>query len=532
MNIENSMAGRPKRESIRAEESDSENPGGKRFRRGLLVAAVFCASMAAPGHAADFGFAEVEQRARELVARPHVATEKRMPAWVTGLSYVQHRSILFDHGHAWWKAENLPFQLQFFHPGWLFNETVQVHEIVGGRAKLIGFDPELFRYGMVQPPKSAPADMGFAGLRVHYALDDPKAMSELAVFLGASYFRSVAQGLHYGLSARGLAINSGGPEPEEFPRFSEFWIERPRAGASAVTLYALLEGTSVTGAYRFIITPGKTTVMQVKATLFFRQNPATVGLAPLTSMFQHGENTGWSRDDYRPEVHDSDGLLLHTGAGEWIWRPLFNPKQARASAFFDESPRGFGLLQRDRTFVHYDDLEANYHQRPSAWVEPVGQWGKGAVRLVELSTPDETNDNIVACWVPAELPAPGEPLTFEYRLHWYGTDGPRPPAGYVVATREGAVLHHPERRRIVVDFAGPGIGDKDPKAPKLESVVTVGEGAKLFAVADVWHVAPTGVWRAVFELEPDGSGRPVELRCYLRRGDKGLTETWSNLWTP
>jgi glucans biosynthesis protein len=342
----------------------------------------------------------------------------------------------------------------------------------------------------------------------------------------------VAQGLHWGLSARGLALNSGGPEPEEFPRFSEFWIERPAKGASAVTLHALLDGPSVAGAYRFIITPGKATVMQVRATLFFRQIPAIVGLAPLTSMFQHGENTGWSRDDYRPEVHDSDGLLLHTGAGEWIWRPLFNPKQARASAFADDAPRGFGLLQRDRTFAHYDDTEAKYHQRPSAWIEPVGNWGKGAVRLVELSTPDETNDNIVACWVPAQLPAPGEPLTFEYRLHWYGDHPGRPPAGYVAATREGAVLHHPERRRIVVDFAGPGLETKDRKAPPLETVVSVGKGAKLIAQGDPFHIAPTGVWRAVFELEPDAARHPVELRCYLRRGDKTLTETWSNLWTP
>jgi glucans biosynthesis protein len=480
---------------------------------------------------AEFSFELLQRRAQEVSARPYAPSAARVPAWVSAFTYEQHRAIQFNHDHAWWKAEKLPFQLQFFHPGWLFNQPVQVHEVSGGVARLIGFDPALFNYGPNRLPAVVPPDMGFAGLRIHYALDRPDAMSELAVFLGASYFRSVAQGLHYGLSARGLALNSGEPTPEEFPRFTEFWVERPAAGAAAVILHALLDSPSVAGAYRFVITPGRATVMQVKATLYFRATTAVVGLAPLTSMFLHGENTGWSRDDFRPEVHDSDGLLMHTGAGEWIWRPLNNPKRARAAVFADAAPRGFGLLQRDRTFAHYDDLEALSHLRPSAWVEPVGDWGRGAVRLVELPTTDETNDNIVAFWVPAQLPAAGEPLSFEYRLHWFGADGGRPPGGYVAATREGAVLHQPDRRRIVVDFAGPGL-EAATGAARLEAVVTVGEGARLIGVGDVQRITPTGLWRAVFELAADGSNRPVELRCYLRRGEITLTETWSHLWTP
>ncbi|AOS46297.1 Glucans biosynthesis protein G precursor [Lacunisphaera limnophila] len=481
--------------------------------------------------AAEFSFELLQQRAKDVAAQPYAPTVRRVPAWVAALTYEQHRAIHFDHDHAWWQAEGLPFQLQFFHPGWLFNEPVQIHEVAAGEEQLIRFDPALFNYGPNRLPEAVPADMGFAGLRVHHALNRPDEMSELAVFLGASYFRSVARGLHYGLSARGLALNSGEPVPEEFPRFTEFWIERPVAGAAAVTVHALLDSPSVAGAYRFVITPGDATVMQVKVALYFRKVEAVIGLAPLTSMFLHGENTGWSRDDYRPEVHDSDGLLMHTGAGEWIWRPLSNPSNARASAFADRSPKGFGLLQRDRTFAHYDDLEANSHLRPSAWVEPVGDWGEGAVRLVELPTPDETNDNIVACWVPARRPVPGEPLSYEYRLHWYGTEGGRPPGGYVAATREGAVLHQPARRRMVVDFAGPGLETAADGEP-LKAVVSVGEGARLIGVGDVQRIAPTGLWRAVFEIAADGSRRPIELRCYLRRGDQTLTETWSNLWTP
>jgi glucans biosynthesis protein len=490
-------------------------------------AALLC--MAVCATAAEFSFDLLQARAKDIATRPYTAPVSRVPGWLAAYNYLQHQNIRFEPGHARWRAEGLPFQLGFFHPGWLFREPVQIHEVNGREEQLIPFDPELFDYGNNRLAGPVPADMGFAGLRINHALNRPDKMDELAVFLGASYFRSLARGLHYGLSARGLAINSGGPEREEFPRFSEFWIERPVPGAGAITLCALLEGPSVAGAYRFVITPGDETVVQVKAALYFRTHPAVVGLAPLTSMFLHGENTGWSKDDFRPEVHDSDGLLLHTGAGEWIWRPLANPRSVRVSAFADAAPRGFGLLQRDREYAHYDDLEANYHQRPSVWVEPVGDWGHGSVRLVELPSPDETNDNIVAFWTPDRLPPPGEPLAFEYRLRWFGAAAGRPPDGFVASTRHGAVLDHPERRRFVLDFDGLKLA---PGTQEPEAIVTVGDGARLIGVGSVTRVAPTGRWRAVFELSADGSGLPVELRCYLRQGGRALTETWSHLWTP
>lgn len=493
-----------------------------------LSAVAFLLSFAVIHAGEKFDFELLRARAAALAAQPYRAPVSTVPAWLRNYSYDQHRTIVFDDRHSVWLAEGLPFRLQFFHPGWLQNLTVQVHTVADGEARTVPFSPGLFRYG--QPPAGPiPEDMGFAGFRINAAFNQPGKFDELVAFLGASYFRALAAGLHYGLSARGLALNSGGPDPEEFPRFSEFWVEQPAAGAHSIIVHALLEGPSVAGAYRFVITPGVETVMAVKVALYFRTHPAVVGLAPLTSMFLHGENTGWSRDDFRPEVHDSDGLLLHTGAGEWLWRPLTNPSQVRISAFADHTPRGFGLLQRDREFAHYDDVVAHYDERPSAWVEPVGDWGRGAVRLVELPSPDETNDNIVAFWTPEQLPAPGRPLEYEYRLHWFGTATDRPPGGHVVATRQGAVLDHPERRRFVVDFAG--LPDTDAQ-PGLEAVVSVGEGARLCGVGSVTRVEQTGTWRAVFELAADGPRRPVELRCYLRRSDRALTETWSNLWTP
>ncbi len=475
---------------------------------------------------AAFDFADVQARAQALAAKPYVVPAEDLPAWMLSLNYEQHRAIQFNAGHAWWRREKLPFQLQFFHPGWLFKTPVRINEIVDGRARPIDYASTLFNYGPTRPGE-IPAHTGFAGFRIHYPLKLPD--DELAVFLGASYFRAVGRGLAYGLSARGLAVDTGEPKPEEFPRFAEYWIERPAPDAAVITLFALLDSPSVAGAYRFSFHPGDETVTDVQAALFFRRHPAVVGLAPLTSMFQHGENTGWSRDDYRPEVHDSDGLLLHTGADEWIWRPLANPPATRVSTFTDRAPRGFGLLQRDRDYAHYDDLEANYHLRPSAWVEPQGDWGAGAVRLLEIRAADETSDNIVACWVPAALPAVGEPLAFSYRLHWFGEQGPKPPSGYVVSTRQGAVLDHPERRRFVVDFGGIPF-DGPPR--DMRAIVSVGPGAKLVTSAGVQVIRPLGVWRAVFELAPDGSGRPVELRCFLQDGKDILSETWSNLWNP
>jgi glucans biosynthesis protein len=498
-------------------------PSGRGVLAGLV--AIVLAAVSPTWAAAAFDFSVVEARARALAAQPHVAPAENVPAWMQELNYDRHRAIVFDPDHAWWRREKLPFQLQFFHPGWLFKTPVRINEVVGGEARPIQFSADLFKYGK-QKVGEIPPDLGFAGLRIHYPLVRPT--DELAVFLGASYFRSVGRGLQYGLSARGLAINTGEPVPEEFPRFVEFWVERPAPGAAAITLHALLDSPSVVGAYRLTIRPGDDTVMDVKASLFFRGKPAVVGLAPLSSMYQHGENTGWSRDDFRPEVHDSDGLLMHTGAGEWLWRPLTNPAGTRVSSFQDRAPRGFGLLQRDREFAHYDDIEANYHQRPSAWIEPVGDWGEGAVRLLEFHTADETNDNIAACWVPARLPPPGVPLTYSYRLHWMREMPGTPPAGYVVSTRQGVVLDHPERRRFVVDFAGlhakPG---RD-----LRADLTVVAGASVVPSPGVSWIEPLQVWRVAFELVPEAGKPPVELRLFLRERGDIVTETWSNLWNP
>ena len=480
-----------------------------------------------------FDFEVLQYRAKALAARPYAAPATRVPESLRKLSYDQYRDIRFNPDSSWWRRDQLPFQLQFFHPGFLYNQTVQISEIQKGETDPISYDKNLFNFGANRDLGSIPGDMGFTGFRVHYQLNNPDYFDELAVFQGASYFRALGKGMRYGLSARGLAINTAQPGGEEFPVFVEFWVEKPIVGAKRVVVYALLDSPSVAGAYRMIISPGPSTVMEIKTALYRRKDVAVFGVAPLTSMFWFGENSMDHHGDLRPEVHDSDGLMMERGTGEWLWRPLTNPTAIQVSSFADENPRGFGLVQRDRRFESYEDLEACYHQRPSTWVEPIGKWGAGDVRLVGLPTPDETNDNVVAFWVPAKLPPIGEPLKLEYKLHWFieGQGGRKPPAGYTVATRIGhSQTHEAELIRFWVDFEGPYL-NAQKSARDMSANISVGKGAKL--VHQSLEKNPfTGSWRVAFALRPDGSGTPVELRCFLQKPPHILTETWSYLWNP
>ena len=499
------------------------------MRRRLLALLSFVALAAAARAAGElFDFETLRFRAKMLAANPHVPRPATVPEALRRLTYDEYRLITFDEEQTRWRRENVPFQLQYFHPGFVHDHAVQLNELDGRMALPIGYSTSLFKFGALKIGGALGDSVGFAGFRVLGRLDRP--WDELVSFLGASYFRSLCMNSVYGLSARGLALNTAEPDGEEFPVFEEFWIERPAATAKQFVIYALMDCASLAGAFRFTVAPGADTVMQVKAAVYCRQNPKVFGVAPLTSMFWHGENSGGDRGDFRPEVHDSDGLMMFTGAGEWLWRPLTNPKANRVSAFSDENPRGFGLIQRDRKFSSYEDLEANYHQRPSAWVEPVGHWGRGTVRLAELPAPTEATDNIVAFWVPAQLPAPGEPIEFEYKLHWF-LDQIHPPAGFVVATRTGRSLtHEPELRRFVVDFDGPYLHQQKAD-PTIEPVVSVGTGGTI-AYTTLQKNPFNDTWRLAFGFKSDGSGRPVELRCFLRKSPHVLTETWSYLWQP
>ncbi|WP_336093036.1 glucan biosynthesis protein [Pseudomonas sp. CGJS7] len=479
------------------------------------------ASAAAAGSA--FGADTVPAMARALAAKPYRPANADLPEALARIKYDTWRDIRFDPAQALWKSERLPFQLQFFHRAFLFKQRVDMHVVDGGVATPVVYAPSMFSFG--KAPRPAQNDLGFAGFRVHAPINRADYFDEVCAFLGASYFRAVAKDLLYGLSARALALNTGAAGDEEFPAFTGFWIERPAAGAKRIVVHALFDSPSVAGAVRFAITPGSETVFDTQLRLYPRVSLPRAGIAPLTSMYHFDATDRVGIDDFRPAVHDSDGLAVHNGAGEQLWRPLNNPAALQESAFQDRTPRAFGLMQRKRAFADYADSEAHYERRPSAWVEPIGDWGEGAVHLLEIPTRDEYNDNIVAFWRPRAALAPGREHRFDYRLHWCAKHSWRAALATVARTRIGA--GGDGARLVVIDLEGGGLGAL-PKQAQPRAVVWASAGQVANAVA---HPNPgTGGWRLSFELRP-GDARAVELRAVLEDGDGPLSETWLYRWT-
>jgi glucans biosynthesis protein len=497
----------------------------------FLACMAFVLLAAPEAHA--FGFADVAAKAKKLAASSYVKPEKNLPKALENLSYDQYRDIRFNPEKAYWRNARLPFELAFFHQGQYFDTAVRINEVTGKSVHEIRFDPKLFNYGANSHlnPKDL-TNLGYAGFRVHYPLNTSKYKDEVIVFLGASYFRAVGKNQLYGLSARGLAIDTGLTSGEEFPQFTEFWIERPDPNDKELIIYALLDSRRVTGAYRFIVRPGFDTVVDVKAELYLRENVSKLGIAPLTSMYYFGENHRPNIDDHRPEVHDSDGLSIQSGTGEWIWRPLVNPKRLLITSFSLNNPQGFGLMQRDREFSSYEDLEAHYQRRPSAWIEPRGNWGPGRVELVQIPTPDETNDNIVAQWIPDVPPKPGVPLNLEYRMLWQKDVDRKPPLAWVTQTRRGhGYVRKPDDSiALFVDFEGPAL-KKLEEGTKLEASITTDANAKVLET-NAYPNQMKGGWRTVVRFKRIDDKKPVELRGYLRHNNTTLSETWSYILPP
>jgi glucans biosynthesis protein len=504
-------------------------PAAKRLGR---VAAVALFAALASGAAPGFGFDEVAHRAQQLAAAPYRAQKIELPKELQGIDYDHFRDIRFRGDRSLWHDAKLPFEVAFFHLGLYFDRPVRINEISGDTPREVRFDPALFDYGANKFNAQRMSGLGFAGFRVHYPLNTPKYKDEVLVFLGASYFRALGKGQTYGISARGLAIDTGLASGEEFPAFVEFWLERPSATATELTIYGLLDSKRASGAYRFVLRPGTDTVVEVKARLFLRENVSRLGVAPITTMYFFGENQRSTRDDYRPEVHDSDGLSIQSGTGEWIWRPLVNPKRLLVTSFALTNPGGFGVMQRDRDFSHYEDLEARYDLRPNAWVQPKGNWGAGRVELVQIPSPDETNDNIVAYWVPDAPPTPKTPLDLEYRLLWQKDTPTRPPSSWVTQTRRGRGYTRSDDGSLglAIDFDGPALR-KLPADAEVEGVVTVDSNAEIREVVTHRNEV-TGGWRIALRLARIDTGKPLELRAYLRNRMSTLSETWSYVLPP
>lgn len=506
-------------------------------RRSLLAASA-AVSLAASGRqsisqSASQGSAEPEGFSRQavrLLAERLAGARFEKPrspeeAALKQLKYDQYRDIRFRPDRSLWRGESLGHEVQFFPLGWLYDVPVEIHIVENGTAVPFNASKDVFDIGALAGPAAEAAARGLSGFRLHCPINRPDYADEYVVFQGASYFRAVGRNQAYGLSARALAIDTAEPSGEEFPFFRAFWIEKPARNAEAIVVHGLLDSPSCAGAYTFSITAGAPTTMLVEAAIYPRREIAKAGVAPLTSMFLTGSAGRRITSDFRPAVHDSEGLAITTGAGEQIWRPLTNPKILQVSAFSDRDLKGFGLMQRDRRFTTFEDLEARYEKRPSCWVEPQGEWGEGSVVLIEIPTDEEIHDNVAVFWRPSASLSSGRGREFSYKLHWTDRRAGTTPILRVAQTRVGtgrkggSVL-------FVIDFDGKGL-----EPPKAAPIAAVSASAGEIRDLVVQPNSETRGYRASFSFV-HGSAPLCELRLVLESDKRVISETWLYRWTP
>ncbi|WP_434570190.1 glucan biosynthesis protein G [Pseudomonas sp. Z3-8] len=496
----------------------------KRFRNALVAGSALLCLFGA-GQLWAFSLDDVSAKAQELAGQKFEAPRSNLPNEFREMKFADYQKIRFRTEKAEWADQKTPFRLSFYHQGMHFDTPVKINEITATTVEEIKYDPTRFDFGDVKFDPKATEQLGYAGFRVLYPINKADKQDEIMTMLGASYFRVIGKGQVYGLSARGMAIDTALPSGEEFPRFREFWIQRPKPTDKHLVIFALLDSPRATGAYRLTVRPGTDTVVDVKSRVFLRDRVNKLGIAPLTSMFLFGANQPSKVLNYRRELHDSSGLSIHAGNGEWIWRPLNNPKHLAVSNFSVENPRGFGLLQRGRDFSHYEDLDDRYEKRPSAWIEPKGDWGKGTVDLVEIPTADETNDNIVAFWSPEKLPEPGQPLDFAYRLHWTLDEASlhSPDSAWVKQTlrstgdvKQSNLIRQPDGSvAYLVDFEGPSL-QALPEDAEVRSQVSVGDNGEIVENSVRYNPETKG-WRLTLRLKIKDPGKATEMRAALVR---------------
>ncbi|QUS36879.1 glucan biosynthesis protein D [Falsirhodobacter algicola] len=507
----------------------------------LGATALSCAFLAPPLHAQDaaaptvaaaadrfgdaqpFSFDALAAKARDLAARPYSEPEVRHPDILDQIDFTAHWKIRFKNDETV-KIGDAP--AQFFHLGTYFRQPVRIFDVEDGASREILYHRDYFEMPDDSPARQMGDDMGFAGFRVMR----PDLKTDWISFLGGSYFRTDGFARQYGLSARGLAIDTGMAQAEEFPRFTEFYLEDSKEPGVDLVVYALLDSPSVSGAYRMAMSNrnGLGQVIDVDSRLFFRDGVDRLGIAPLTSMFWFSESNRFASADWRPEVHDTDGLMMLTGTGEEIWRPLNNPDRVVTSSFADTNPRGFGLMQRDRNFENYQDDGIFYDKRPSVWIEPTSDWGQGAVTLVELPTNDEVYDNIVAFWNPAQMPEPGQEMDYSYRMTWAKDAPVTTTVARTTATRigEGGYPGNPrptDQVKMQIEFTGDilkGLGGDD-----VEAHIDLPDGVEAIEPGVVNVVGKDGTMRLTFDVQ--SSADTLDMRAFLSAKDgQPLTETW------
>nr|WP_269210614.1 MULTISPECIES: glucan biosynthesis protein G [Pseudomonas] len=495
-----------------------------RLRKAFVAASALVCLLSA-GQLWAFNLDDVAAKAKDLAGQKYEAPKSNLPAVFRDMKYGDYQKIRFLQDKAEWAQDKTPFKLSFYHQGMHFDTPVRINEVTANKVQEIKYDPSRFDFGDVQFDPKATDKLGYAGFRVLYPINKADKQDEIMTLLGASYFRVVGKGHVYGLSARGLAIDTALPSGEEFPRFTEFWVEKPKPTDKHLVIYALLDSPRSTGAYKLTLRPGTDTIVDVKSRVYLRDHVSRLGIAPLTSMFLFGGNQPSKVPNYRPALHDSEGLSIHAANGEWLWRPLNNPKHLAVSNFSVENPRGFGLLQRQREFSQFEDLDDNYQKRPSAWIEPSGDWGKGTVDLVEIPTADETNDNIVAFWSPEKLPEPGVASEFNYRLHWTIDESEfhSPNLGWVKQTlrstgdvKQSNLIRQPDGSiAFLVDFEGPVLAAL-PEDANVRSQVTTDDNAEVVENNLRYNPEIKG-WRLTLRLKVKDPSKATEMRAALLR---------------
>lgn len=482
-----------------------------------------------------FSIDDVTKQAKALASKSYQPPASNLPKQLRNLKYKDYQQIQFNRDKVFWAKQDTPFKLEFYHEGMYFDLPVKINEVTATAVKPIKYDPAYFTFGSVDHDADSLKNLGFAGFKVFYPLNSRKKNNEITSFLGASYFRVIGAGQNYGLSARGLAIDTAVPAGEEFPRFKEFWIERPKPQNKYLTIYALLDSPRATGAYRFIIRPGEDSVIDVQSRVFLRDNVTKLGIAPITSMYLFGANQPSKVLNYRNELHDSDGLSILNGNGEWIWRPINNPRRLAVSTYQVDNLKGFGLLQRERDFKRYQDLDDRYDLRPSGWVEPIGNWGKGHVELVEIPTNDETNDNIVAFWSPEQTPQPGKEISYNYRLHFSRNENNlhskdvawvRDTLRSTGDVKQSNLARQPDGSiAFLIDFVGKNLSKLASDAA-ITPQVSIGDNGEIVE-QNVSYNPMTKGWRLTLRLRVKDPAKVTEMRAALTSNQKTLSETWS-----
>ena len=468
-----------------------------------------------------FGPETVLNMARELAKSPFKAPKLELPEIFSNLSYDQYSKIQRTPGSAIWSDEKLGFALEPLHRGFIFTTPMQLNIVEYGLAQRMMYDRADYRFADPQPPADLP-DLGFSGVRVKAA--SSQGWDGLAIFQGAAFFRSLARGQRYGVNARGLSIRTGDAAGEEFPLFRELWIEKPSPASDALTIHALLDSTSLTGAFHFTLRPGEATIIDTELTLVARVAVDHLGLGSMTATYLFGALDHRRPDEVRPAVYDVEGLQILTGAGEWLWRPVASRNALQISAFGDLNPRGFGFLQRARALDAFDDDAARWELRPSLWIEPVGDWGEGEVILLEIPSDSEYNDNIIAQWRPKAGMAAGATVSFAYRQFWCWTPPARPKLATVASSRAGKIG---KRWRFIVEFVADLFADPRRAA---EVSATIEPSAQAALAFPIYRYPERRSIRVVFDLDP-GSESYCELRVVLKDAGQPASETWLYRWT-